>query len=183
MAGELFVLSWAFLLRVQSEGVPLEAGTEEELRHLPGHRHSAVVIDSAGNLQLRLRCRKNRPHGSLLVRPCTCTLPGGPLMCAPRRVQARLSQMMPGQRLFPASEGQYLHLFRQALKLLGVPQASSFGFKAFRAGRATQLAEEGKPVHVIMMMGEWRSAAVLNYVSPDALDAGVFWQEVQQDSV
>ena len=67
VAGELFVLSWAFLGRVQSEGVPLEAGTEE-LRHLPGHRHSAVVIVPG--------------TGSLLVRPCTCTLPGGPLMCA-----------------------------------------------------------------------------------------------------
>ena len=54
--------------------------------------------------------------------------------------------------------------------------------KAFRAGRATQLAREGKPIHMIMQMGEWRSAAILNYVSADALDASAFWQEVQEES-
>ena len=182
VASELFVLSWSFLLRVQSEGVPLEAGADAELRSLPPHRHAAIVLDELGNLHLRLRCRKNRPGGSLLMRPCTCNGPGGSLLCAPHRAQARLEQMVPGERLFPASESHYLSLFRKALKLLGVPQASNFGFKAFRAGRATQLAKEGKPVHVIMMMGERRNAALLNDVSPDTLDAGVFWQEVHSDT-
>ena len=44
VASELFVLSWSFLLRVQSEGVPLEAGTDAELRSLPPYRHSAIVL-------------------------------------------------------------------------------------------------------------------------------------------
>ena len=45
-------------------------------------------------------------------------------------------------------------------------------FKAFRASGATALALQGEPLHQILDAGEWKSAAVLRYVSSDALDAG-----------
>ena len=70
-ASDLFVLAWQFLLRVQSEGVPLEVGSEAELRCLPPERHSALVADHDYNIHIRLRCRKNRPEGSLLTRSCS----------------------------------------------------------------------------------------------------------------
>eukprot|EP00959_Pyramimonas_sp_CCMP1952_P042289 884407-Pyramimonas_sp.AAC.1 len=38
---ELVIISWAFLLRGQSEGIPLEAGTAREEGALPAGRHSS----------------------------------------------------------------------------------------------------------------------------------------------
>ena len=181
-AADLFVLAWQFLLRVQSEGVPIEVGNEVELRCLPPERHSALVVDNDGNIHLRLRCRKNKPEGSLLMRPCSCDMPGGSIMCASHRLQRRMRDMEPGQRLFPQGASFYLKCLHRALGLIGVSCASGFGFKAFRAGRATQLAREGKPTHIIMQLGEWKSASILNYVSADALDASVFWREVHEES-
>ena len=53
------------------KGVPLEVGSEAELRCLPPERHSALVADHDYNIHIRLRCRKNRPEGSLLTRSCS----------------------------------------------------------------------------------------------------------------
>ena len=61
---------------------------------------------------------------------------------------------------------------RRLLTLLSCPSASSFGLKAFRMGRATALAREGKPLHVILQSGEWKSAAALSYADEDDLDFG-----------
>ena len=89
--------------------------------------------------------------------------------------------MQAGAHLFHLTASQFLRRFRNLLSLLHVPGSNAFSFKAFRAGKATALAKSGCPVHVIMQMGQWNSAAMLNYVSPDALDEGVFWREVAQE--
>ena len=65
--GIVATLSYHFLLRVPSECLPLEAGTEEELlAQDPEGRHSAVAVVN-DRLHIRLRSRRNRPQGSLLV--------------------------------------------------------------------------------------------------------------------
>ena len=56
--------------------------------------------------------------------------------------------------------------------MLELPGAARVSLKVFRASRATALALQGRPVHHILEAGEWRSAAMLKYVSADALDAG-----------
>ena len=83
--------------------------------------------------------------------------------------------------MFDFTASQFLKRFRDLLHMLQVPGFDQFSFKAFRAGKATALAKSGCPVHVIMQMGQWKSAALLNYVSPDALDEGVFWREVANE--
>ena len=92
-----------------------------------------------------------------------------------------MQQTAPGQALFNKTAPQLLKRFRDLLSLLKIPGSERFGFKAFRAGKATDLAKSGCPVHIIMMMGQWRSAALLRYVSPDALDEGVFSKEVANE--
>ena len=176
--GDLYLLAWQFLLRVQSEAVPLERGEANEHSQLPHARHSAVWIDSSFVCHLRLRRRKHMPTGSAMSRPCACQGALPDKLCLSHRLNFRMSNLKPGQKLFPFSPVHYLKRFRNLLELLQVPGASQFGFKTFRAGKATALAKSGCPVHVIMQMGQWRSAALLKYVSPDALDEGVFWQEV-----
>ena len=46
----------------------------------------------------------------------------------------------------------------------------SFTLKAFRAGKATALANSGAPLGQILAAGEWKSRAVLNYVDEDVFD-------------
>ena len=52
------LLSWHFLLRVQSECIPLEVGRQQDAACLPPHRHSAVWVGGGCNACVRLRIRK-----------------------------------------------------------------------------------------------------------------------------
>ena len=54
----LFLVAWYFLLRVEAEAIPLEAGDESALMQLPPERHSSVWIDAAGQLCIRWTRRK-----------------------------------------------------------------------------------------------------------------------------
>ena len=45
--------------------------------------------------------------------------------------------------------------------------------KARLIGRATQMAKDGHSLPSILNAGEWRSAALFNYVDLDAVDAHV----------
>ena len=55
--------------------------------------------------------------------------------------------------------------------MLGVPKATCFTGKVFRAGKATALAAAGASVGEILLAGEWKSRAFLRYVDEDAVDA------------
>ena len=76
-----------------------------------------------------------------------------------------------GAKLFPWRPYEAIAAFRRQLALLSVRSADQFGFKAFRAGRATELAKEGCSLTQVLLAGEWRSAAYLRYLSEDAFDA------------
>ena len=61
---ETILVAWEFLLRVQSEALPLEAGSAEEAKSsaLGNGRHSAIWVNMLENtLHLRLARRKNDP--------------------------------------------------------------------------------------------------------------------------
>ena len=169
--GIIATLSYYFLFRVPSECLPLEAGTAAELlAQLPEGRHSAVAVVE-GRLHIRLRSRKNRPQGSMLVRECVCGSLHEPRLCPVHcfnwdEHEARAKLFSPSAR-----EAKERRLRRNAL-LCGIPGSQAATLKAFRASRATSLALQGKPLHQVLEAGEWKSAAILRYVSPDALDAG-----------
>ncbi|CAE8601196.1 unnamed protein product [Polarella glacialis] len=171
--GDLAVLSWQFLFRVQSETIELEAGSAAHLVSLAPSRHRAVFLDAQMRLHVRLQRRKHRPQGSLLVRGCVCKSES-PAVCAPRRAQALLSRKQLGEKLFSLSKDGFLKQLRGMLTLLGHQAAAQFVLKAFRAARATELARSGHPLHFILQQGEWRSAAALKYASADDLDYGMF---------
>ena len=145
------------LLRVKSEAVPLECGDVSEQSQLPSGRHSAVWIDSQFTCHLRLRRRKHMPDGSYMARKCSCTGGAVDKLCIPHLLKSRLESMETGQSLFTLTSPQFLTRLRNLLAVLKVPGAASFGFKAFRAGKATDLAKSGCPVHVIMQLGQCHS--------------------------
>ena len=80
-------------------------------------------------------------------------------------------------KAFGLTPSQSTQKLRRYASMLGITGAQTMTLKTFRASRATALALQGKPVHAILAAGEWRSAAVLNYCSPDAMDAGALLQQ------
>eukprot|EP00435_Cladocopium_sp_Y103_P036239 s772_g9.t1 len=161
--GAIFLLAWQFLLRGPSEAVPAEWGSEQELYQLPPGRHSALWVDSQGVTSLRLRRRKNRPQGSLLRRPCLCSTVPNP-MCLGHRILSAPDHIAVGQSVCQLTASQLLYRLHRLLAMLLVADPCNYKWKAFRAGKASAMAKAGQPLPQILQAGEWRSAAVLNYV-------------------
>ena len=162
------MVSWSFLLRVQSECIPLEAGRAEDSTCLAPQRHSGLWVDQAGALNLRLQRRKHRPQGSHLRRACSCAQ--GPAFCVPHCVRRLLQSKQPGEKLWAFTAAAMLKELRRLLGMLSVPGAPEFTLKAFRAGHATALAAAGHSLAAVMAAGEWRSMAALRYIDTDAVD-------------
>ena len=168
--GILTTLSYSFLFRVASECIPLEIGTAAEaVSPLPEGRHSGIYVAN-GKLHVRLRSRKNRPQGSLLIRECNCGALQEPRLCPVHCFDWQ--QLNEGDRLFTLTNAAARHRLRRYATMLALPGAARVTLKVFRASRATALALQGRPIHHILEAGEWRSAAMLRYVSADALDTG-----------
>ena len=167
---EAMIVSWEYLLRVQSECLPMERGSPSDATSLPPHRHSGLYVDDGGALVLRLQRRKHRPQGSLLSRRCLCGTVG-PNRCPPHRLGPFLSRKSVGEKLWEWSSSDFKNLVRRLLVLLSVPDAERFSLKAFRAGKATELARSGNALGTILAAGEWRSNAFMRYVDEDAVDS------------
>ena len=177
--GCLACLAYEFLLRVANEAVPLECGTPlEAVAKLPEDRHSGLWLDGE-SVCLKLRSRKHRPQGSLLIRNCNCAGQDGDSRLCPAH---SLQHLSPGSPLFPdLSASQAQRKLRRYLTLLQVPGAHTATLKCFRASKATYMADQGRPIHQILAAGEWRCAAILNYANEDSLDRGaVLLQSLEQ---
>jgi hypothetical protein len=166
----LMTVAYSFLLRVQSEMLGLEAGSEAELSSgMPPSRHSAACVKD-GQLHIRLKVRKHRPRGSLLIRSCICHEVFDNRLCPVHCIS--WEDMGAGEKVVGISATAAQQRLRRYAKLCTVPGAAQTTLKVFRASRATNLALAGKPLHMIMQAGEWRSSAVLHYCSEEALDVG-----------
>jgi hypothetical protein len=171
----LAVIAWQFLLRVQSEGIPLVRGSPAACHGLPPACHSGVWI-AADKIHIRLRKRKHRASGSWLKRACTCS--ECPLLCGIHFAGQYVMTKPIGEELFGFSQAQFTHAIKRALTLLEIPGASTFSLKAFRAGRATELALKGVPIGKILQAGEWKSSAFLRYIDEDTVDHASFAHEI-----
>ena len=59
---------------------------------------------------------------------------------------------------------------KQVLVSLGNAKGQHFTFKSIRAGRATEMAQQGFTIAQILRAGEWRSVAFLRYCDVDQVD-------------
>ena len=175
----LAILCWAFLLRVASEALELVKGGTQCAYALQTGVAGALWVHG-DKLHLRLRKRVNRPEGSWLSRECECDAVGLRL-CPVHSLAPWLATLEEGQSLFSLSKGRVVSEHRRALALLGVPSAPPFTLKAYRAGRATELAAKGVSLGEILRLGEWKSKAVLAYINEDALDTAEFVQAMDSD--
>ena len=165
--------SYHFLLRVQSEGIGIEAGSPADAQsRLPEERHSAIWIEN-DRVHLRLRRRKHRPQGSLMVRQCECHNLPDSCFCPVHCISLRY--MDSGQRVFPDMTARTAkRKLVKYLSLLEHPGAQTASLRCFRGSKATNLALSGRTLPQVLAAGEWKSQAVLAYADEQAFDAGTF---------
>ena len=129
---------------------------------LIGGRHSAIAV-KGDEVILRLASRKNRPHGSVICRGCTCS--ADTRLCAVHIVGRWWSKQTEGTVPFAAvSVAGARSELRRRLRELGVDGADDYNLHDFRRGHAQDLVESGADLHRILRAGEWLPPAHLKYV-------------------
>ena len=83
-----------------------------------------------------------------------------------------LAPLKVGEKVFPWTPKQALAKLHVYLIGAEVPDAKQYTFKAFRRGRATDLAARGYSLAHILDLGEWseKGKAHLKYIRPNAAD-------------
>ena len=181
----LFLISYIFLLRLPSEALPIVLGSKDKQSD-----SQAVLYKDDGKLFLKLRCRKNRPEGSLLVRECWCKFCR---FTCPVHVVGRLVDKLPvGRALFSSiSRANALETLRFMLEQVGTPNATKYRTQDLRRGHALDLQMSGAstifvmhtpleitclvcwpgaPLAKILLAGEWKPPAFLTYLDCDFLE-------------
>ena len=180
-SARLFAVARAWLLRVPSELLPLQAngrvGQDSVLRW-----HSYVTVESGPPLRVRITWakRKHAPAGDSAVRTCTCRPNDdtSSLLCGPCALlgQMRAQRLWPPDSastaalrapLFPGHQGA---AGRTALVSLAGALGLPTQWHAFRRGMAQDMLERGDALAEILLAGGWRSGAFLRYLSRADLD-------------
>ena len=161
IAAMLYLTAYTFLLCAPSECLPLTA-VGDPCATLPEGKHSAIAVQG-DELILRLAKQKNRPHGSVIRRGCTCA--ADERLCAVHVVIRWWAAQADGARPFAGVSAAWARCeLRQRLKLLGVGGADNFCLHDFRRGHAQDLVESGADLQRILRAGEWVSPAFLKYL-------------------
>jgi len=136
----LFVLTYAFLSRLPSESLPVVV--EKDVDNI---RSKCALTVEGDQIVLYLKRRKNKPHGSRLVRTCWCSK--SPKTC-PYCMLAPVCKAAPaGEALFARVTAQSaLHALREMLAMLQVKDAEQYGTHDFRRGHALDLQLSGAPL-------------------------------------
>ena len=162
-----FLTTYVFMLRMPSECLPIRvsAGDNNE------RRHQAVISVGRNELTLRLKRRKNKEGGSVLIRRCWCN--SCRLTCPVHVLGPFLLECGPGaQPLAMHDARSALQVLRGWLGVLQVDNASSYRTHDLRRGHARDMLVAGARLCEILRAGEWRSAAFLAYLDKAELECG-----------
>ena len=170
----LYVLAYAFLLRVPSELLPVTLGFNGVIApdKLPVGVHSCLSIEN-NCVRLQLARRKHKPHGSTMRRGCWCkscehTCPVhvlGPLLRRPEG-----GGRTPFAFLTPERVNMDL---RRRLLQLGIKDSAEYDTRCFRRGHAEDLAHNSSRLHEILAAGEWSSSRFQEYLNMEVLEDAV----------
>ena len=133
------LVGWMFLLRVQSEGPTMWKGEVSDLVSLPEDRDNGYFCKK-GTLHLVLRTRKHRQGGSHLKLQCCCN---DEKYCVHCELLKYYEATEPDQTLWDFNNAQLLRQLKGRLQNLGIVEYVNLTWKSFRAGRATEMANDG----------------------------------------
>ena len=89
---------------------------------------------------------------------------------------------MLGQRVSQLSSYYFLKELRRLLSLLRHGHADQFTLKAFRAGRATDIAKRGGSWQQVLAAGEWRGMSATSYLDANVIDEAAYLKAVLEAS-
>jgi len=159
----LFIASYAFLLRVPSEGIPMAAHSASAGDPTP----IFSVTESAATLWFPFR--KNMLWPSQQVRKCWCK--NCPLTCPVHILGAYMRGLPGGSQPFAhIVPAQAVTALRELLGEAGVTNASLHRLHDFRRGHAEDLCRGGARLCEILAAGDWKSAAFLAYLDKERLE-------------
>lgn len=163
----LYLLAYAFMLRVPSEAIPMRHGGDGS----DSVEGQSVVRFKQNSVVLRLESRENRPHGSELLRHCWCVSCKG--TCPVHRVQDILCGVGVGEALFKGfTPSHVLKTLKRHLRQLRITEADSYRTHDFRRGHALDMQLNGKTLYQILEAGQWDSPRFLSYLDLKRLEAG-----------
>ena len=175
----LYIAAYSLMLRVPSEGLPMTSGPDPEAV-LPDGQHSCAGV-AKGEFILRLARRKNKLHGSILRRACSCA--GAAWRCPVHTLGEWLQSLPCGSQPFLCVRADVARAeLRRRLAALGFSDSAAFNLHDFRRGHAHDLAEAGGGLKQILDAGEWVSPAFLKYLDTAQLEKKVAVQACLDDS-
>ena len=159
----LFVASYAFLLRLPSEGIPMAAHTA------PAGCQTPVLSVGESSVTLWFPTRKNKLWPSQQVRACWCR--SCTLTCPVHVLGAYMRALPAGTQPFAhIRASQALLALRELLAELHIPNAGVFRTHDFRRGHAEDLRRGGSRLYEILAAGDWKSGAFLAYLDRVSLE-------------
>ena len=159
----LFVASYAFLLRLPSEGIPMAAHTA------PAGCQTPVLSVAESSVTLWFPTRKNKLWPSQQVRACWCR--SCTLTCPVHVLGAYMRALPAGTQPFAhIRASQALLALRELLAELHIPNAGVFRTHDFRRGHAEDLRRGGSRLYEILAAGDWKSGAFLAYLDRVSLE-------------
>lgn len=164
----LFIASYAFLLRLPSEGLPMAA--LEMPQGLEGGKRVPVfrVLEDS-QVEVWFPFRKHRLWPTQAARGCWCAKCG--MTCPVHILGTYMKSLTPGTQPFAhISSRRALSTLRSLLIELGVPDATKHGSHGFRRGHAEDLHKGGARLQEILAAGDWKSAAFMIYLDRVGLE-------------
>jgi len=164
----LFIASYAFLLRLPSEGLPMAAHMMPQ--GLVGDRRVPVFkVQGDSQVEVWFPFRKHRLWPTQAARGCWCAKCG--MTCPVHILGTYMKSLAPETQPFAhISSRRALSTLRSLLIDLGVPDATKHGSHGFRRGHAEDLHRGGARLQEILAAGDWKSAAFMTYLDRVGLE-------------
>ena len=138
----LAAVSRQFLLRVPSEGVPLQWDGSHSCVELTSHKATMTLMR-----------RKNSSIPSIIERECCCRTSGKNL-CAVHRLH-RLQEASQSNQLFCFNARTFVSRIRNYACQANVEHAAELGSHAFRRGMAQYIVSHGGSLAELLRAGGW----------------------------
>ena len=140
----LYIMSYAFLLRVPSEALPCVIGCKEEANKHLGTCHSRFYVIN-NSITIELARRKNMPNGACITRKCWCS--NSPSTCPVHQLTALLCNERVIERAFFHLKQQKVNFqIKRKLCRLKIKDACEYRTHDFRRGHARDIHSSNNPL-------------------------------------
>jgi len=164
-----YILSYAFMLRVQNECLPVRIGDPVEWdTGLQEGAHSCLFIKD-NKAFLMLKKRKNMKDGARIVRECWCQQ--STKTCPVHGLGRFIKKMDVGHTPL---QGLNLRRFNEELRTRlvhnKIAKGRLFSSHDFRRGHSKDLTDKGSNIGQILAAGQWSSTAFMAYQNKQEIE-------------